>query len=221
MANLKDYRDKELRYYLIANIGILLLLLDFFQLSHSESNMKTLEIISNVLNLSILSSTIYVLTFIADSIFSSKLKDFLIFNRIPGSKIFSKIQEGNYDIRILKEDALRIYINIYNSLPEKKKERYNYENAEWYKIYNKYREVPMIFSSNRDALLCRDIYFSTIMIIIIYLTLTIAFEIITFDYRYIIYLITMLLISNIGTRIKRARFVSNVIVHDIANNKGE
>jgi len=218
IVNLKDYRDKELRYYLIANIAVLLLLLDFFHMSQSVSNIQISDLISTFFNASILSSTIYVLSFVADSLFSSRIKDLLIFGHLPGEKIFSKIKDTTIDNRFSSEDALKKYSQVYESMPKTKKDKYTYENVEWYKIYNKHREVTMIMLSNRDFLLCRDIYFSTIIIIIIYLFLSIIFKIIIFDLRYLCYLFVMLIISNIGTRNRAMRFVCNVITYDITNN---
>ena len=225
MKNLKNYRNKELRYYLIANIAVLLLLLDFLNIHQLNSCVQATALISTFLYISILSSAIFVLTFTADSIFSSKLKELLIGCRLPGETIFTKMKTKNFDKRFSRKDVLSIYSNIYNSFPNKKKDRYTYENNEWYKIYSKYRKVTMIAISNRDYLLCRDIYFSTIVVIIIYLILTLLFKIITFDCRYIGYLVTMLIISNIGTRIRGRRLACNVIAYDITNryktNKNE
>jgi hypothetical protein len=225
MKNLKNYRDKELRYFIIANIAVLLLLSDFFHFSQFE--IQIIEIISKFIKISIISSIIYVLTFVVDSLFSSELKILLIGRHSPGEKIFSKIQNGTFDKRFNCEEAQKIYSKIYESLPKEKKDKFRFENAEWYKIYNKYREDTMIMVSNRDFLLCRDIYFSTIINIIIYLCLTFLLKTIVFDWRYIGYLTVMLIFSNLGTRNRGSRFVSNVIAFDIANynktqkNEGE
>lgn len=226
MTNLKDYRNKELRYYIIANIGILLLISNFFQLPKSNSNFQSIELIINFLNISILSSTIYVMVFIADSLFSSNIKILLIAGHLPGETIFSKIKNKIIDRRFSREDVQKKYSKIYKSLPSDKKRRYEYENAEWNKIYNKYREVTMIMVSNRDFLLCRDIFFATIVTIIIYLFFTFVLAIIIFNWRYIVYLLIMLILSNFGTRNRGIRFACNVIAYDIANkkitkNKGE
>jgi len=217
MNNLKNYRNEELSYYIIANIAVLLLLLDFFHFSQFEDNIQITEIISNILNVSIISSIIYVFTFIADGLFNSDIKIWLIGGHSPGEKIFSKIQNGTFDKRFTCEEAQKIYSKIYELLPKEKKDKFRFENAEWYKIYNKYREDTMIMVSNKDFLLCRDIYFSTIINIIIYLGLTFIFKTIAFDWRYIGYLTVMLILSNLGTRNKGSRFVSNVIALDIAN----
>ena len=74
MKNLKSYRDKELRYYIIANIGVLLLLLDFFHMTQYDHGSRAFEMVSIFINMSILSSTIYVLVFVVDSFFSDNIK---------------------------------------------------------------------------------------------------------------------------------------------------
>ena len=218
MTNLKDYQDKELRYYLFANIAILLLLLDLFPISQSDNLFQIIDLVSTFFGVTLISSTIYIFALIVDSLFGSEIKMLLIGGRSPGSNIFSKIKKGTFDNRFTYEDAQKIYSKVYDSMPNNKKDRHSYENAEWYKIYNKHREVTMIIKSNRNYLLCRDIYFSTIANVLIYLILTLGFKIIFFDWRYICYLTAMLIFSNIGTRNKGMRFVCNVIAYDIANN---
>jgi hypothetical protein len=222
--DLKDYRQKELRYYVIANITLLLLLLDFFHISQPENSIQGIELISNFLNLTILSSAIFVFTFIIDSLFGADLKIRLIAKHLPGEKVFTEIKQKNPDKRFTRDTALNVYSAIYNSMPQDKNEKYIYENSEWYKIYHNYRDITKVMISNRDFLLCRDIYFSTISIIVIYLVLTLVFRIIDFDWRYIGYLLIMLILSNYGTRNISKRLVYNVIAYDIANkqmNKGE
>jgi hypothetical protein len=219
MVDLKDYRNKELRYYIIANIAVLLLLLDFFHLSQARYNINIIKLIFNFFKISIISSIIYVLSLIADSLFSAEFKILLICGRSPGEIIFTRIQNKNIDKRFTSKDVQEIYSNIYKSKPKKKKDKYFYENTEWYKIYSKYRDVSIIMVSNRDFLLCRDIYFSTIISIIIYFGLTLVIKVIVLDWRYISYLLLMLIITNIGTRNKSNRLVNNVIALDIANYK--
>jgi hypothetical protein len=218
MVNLKDYQTKELCLYVMTNISVLLLLLGF--LDHPEQSViQTIEVISNILNMVILSAAIFTFTFLTDSIFSSEIKFHLAGFQLPGGKIFSRIKNKNIDKRFSREDAILTYKNIYESMPNEKKERYVYENSQFYKIYNQYRNVTMIMVSNRDFLLCRDIYFSTISTIALYLLLTILFKIIAFDWRYIVYLALMLIVANLGLRNKGWRFVCNIIAYDISNHQ--
>jgi hypothetical protein len=175
--------------------------------------------IVNALEMVFISGAIFVFTFLADSLFPSGLKEKLVFYRMPGETIFSKLKTKNIDKRFTGEQAKEIYKFVYDNLPENKEERYIYENSEWYKIYNKHRDKMMIKISNRDFLLCRDIYFTTIVTIILYLVLVFMFKAIIFDCKYIGYLICMLVISNIGTRNKAKRFAYSVISYDITNQK--
>jgi hypothetical protein len=219
MENLKDYREKELKYYAMANILILLLLLGNLQFQGDVATINVFNAIINGLEMAFISGTIFVFTFLSDSLFSSVIKEKLVFYHAPGETIFSKIKENNTDKRFTWDQVKEIYKSVYDNLPENKKEQYIYENSEWYKIYNKHRDVMMINISNRDFLLCRDIYFTTIITIILYLVLVFIFKVIIFDCKYICYLVCMLLISNVGTRNKAKRFVYNVISYDITSRK--
>lgn len=73
----------------------------------------------------------------------------------------------------------------------------------------------MVEVSNRDYLLCRDIYISTFFMILLYFLLSSLLKIISLDIRYLIYLFCMLVITNVGAKQKGKRFVYNVIALDI------
>jgi hypothetical protein len=219
METLKDYREKELKYYAMANISILLLLLGNLQFQADVATITVFNTIVIVFEMAFISGTIFVFTFLSDSLFPSVLKEKLILYNLPGKTIFSKIKEKNTDKHFAWKQTNEIYKSVYNNLPKNKKERYIYENSEWYKIYNKHRDVMMVKISNRDFLVCRDIYFTTIITIILYLVFVIIFKVIIFDYRYIGYLLCMLVVSNIGTRNKAKRLVYNVILYDITNQE--
>jgi hypothetical protein len=219
MENLKDYREKELKYYAMANILILLLLLGDIQFQVDVTTVNVFTTVINVFEMAFISGTIFVFTFLSDSLFPSTLKEKLVLYRVPGETVFSKIKEKNTDKRFTCDQAKEIYKSVYDNLPKDKKEQYIYENSEWYKIYNKHRDVMMIKISNRDFLLCRDIYFTTIITIVLYLVLVFIFKVIIFDCKYIGYLACMFLISNVGTRNRAKRFVYNVISYDITSRK--
>jgi hypothetical protein len=173
--------------------------------------------ISGLLGIAITASAIFILTFTANGLFSSKLKKLLILGHSPEEKVFSKIQKGNCSKQFSTEEALKLYSYIYESLPGKKKDRYVYENNEWYKIYDRYRDIAAIKVSHNKFLLFMDIYFSTIIVMVIYLILTLVFKVLAFDFRYIGYLAIMLIVSNILTRNRGIRFACTVIAHDITN----
>lgn len=101
-------------------------------------------------------------------------------------------------------------------MPEDKKQAYLYQNAKWYKIYSKNRDVAMIYSSNRDYLLCRDMFISTISLLFWYILSSVVgfFE---FNIIYLLFLFVMLFVNLLTTHIKARRFVYNVISYDLAH----
>ena len=99
-------------------------------------------------------------------------------------------------------------------MPAEKKKKEKYENAEWYKLYNNYKNESKILIANRDFLLCRDITIITIMLIIIYLILVIL-KIIVFSKNIVVVMLIELIVSNISMRGKAKRLAYNVISEDI------
>lgn len=96
-----------------------------------------------------------------------------------------------------------------------------FENAEWYKIYQKYKESTKILLSNIDYLLCRDLCSISLLILIIYIVVTICFDIIILNWDVVGFLFTEYIITNIAARHKAKRFVMNVISEDINKKDNE
>ena len=63
MENIKDYRNKELTWYIIANILILFCMLSGFNLNITSEVSSTAEIVNKVLGISVFSGIIYVFVF--------------------------------------------------------------------------------------------------------------------------------------------------------------
>ncbi len=218
MKDLKDYRNNELKNYVIGNILLLLFL------SGSFSNLAELEL-DNVLALceiilqsALLSSIIYIYTFIMDSIISGYYKQkiaYLFVGKMPGYTIFEDMKRKINDDRFTKEDILKKYKEIYEKMPKDKKERGAFQNAKWYKIYQKYKDESKIFTANKDFLLCRDINLITVWLIFIYLICSVWFGIITFSLSNIVLLLIELILTNVAMRGKAKRLAYNVISEDI------
>mgnify|MGYP005776032037 CR=1 FL=1 len=100
-------------------------------------------------------------------------------------------------------------------MPTDKKEKYRYKNDQWYRIYHRYRDIPMIFVSNRDYLLCRDLYISTIIIFICYVISCSFLSVFNWNIEAVLYLIFMILVTNISAHFKGKRFVINVLAYDL------
>jgi len=198
-----------------------LLVHGFIDFSDSE-NIKLLQGIVSLLGTTILTSIIYIFTILVDSVIDDKIKNKLVnlfFMKLPGEYIFTEIRNMNRDIRFTKEMALKKYSHIYSEMPENLQKRRSYENSQWYKIYNQYRENSLIFMSHRNYLLMRDMNISTLVILALYLMACFFFKWISYENTYVIYLFIILIITNVATHIKAKRFVYNVMALDISQKE--
>lgn len=219
---LKDYRSKEMKYLL----AIYFLLFLLWSTSIFEKIPITIEkgykIIISIIEGVAISGVLSLITFLGDSLISSKLKDDLVsLFLIPrsGQTIFTQISNKTIkDDRFLVSEAIVHYSETIENRPTKKKERLHYENACWYKVYCEYKTDGAVMQAHKDYLLCRDLYIETIEFMIIYIIALFLFtETIVFSYRFILTLLAVAIITNISTHIKMGRFVNTVIAVDISN----
>ena len=221
LNNLKDYRENELKQYVIANALVFLLVHGFIDFANAE-NIKLVQGIVSLLGTTLLASIIYIFTILVDSVIDDKIKNKIVnlyFMKLPGEYIFTEIKNKNKDIRFTTDKALQKYSHIYSKIPINLDERKKYENSQWYKIYNQYREAPMVFMSNRNYSLMRDMYISTMVILVLYFIACFFFNWLTYEKLFIIYLLGILIITNVATHIKAKRFVYNVIALDISKEE--
>ena len=215
MNDIKDYRNNELKNYVIGNILLVLYFSSIFD------NLFTLDINSNLniwktlIESALVSSIIYV--FLLDSLIPGDIKQKVAYfhiGKLPGYTIFTKMKQNNKDDRFTHADIVKKYASIYSNMPVGKKEKGKYENAQWYKIYNNYKNESKILIANRDFLLSRDLTIITIMLIIIYFIL-IGLKIIVFSKTIVTVMLIELIVSNISMRGKATRLAYNVISEDI------
>lgn len=219
--NIKDYRNKELLWYMVAQIFIIVIfqnpcLLKFNLNDWQETTIK-------VITSTVFSSIISVLSFVFDAMFSDELKYKLLYFGMsrPGETIFEDIKNRHSDFRYTKEKALQVYKEIYDNLPESQINKKMYENNKWYQIYANHRNVPMIFNSHREYLLCRDIYFATIIIIAFYVLITALINDISFSWKLLVLETAFLICSNIAARQRGKKFVANVIAYDLQEKENK
>lgn len=177
--NLKDYREKELKNYVIGNALIIIVLLGIFntlldvKMDESTNNIL-LTLSSEIISAGIFSSILYTYVFILDAIIPGNWKDSIcnLCRPLPGEIIFEEIREKANDKRFTKEKALQKYANIYEIIDNLiGKEKRKASNDAWYSIYLKYENKTKIFISQRDYLLCRDLCISTLYIGLLYFVL--------------------------------------------------
>ena len=186
-------------------------------MNNSLNEDNPITIIIAFLTSTFISSIIYIYLLIFDSLVSANFKTVIcnLWFKLPGETIFEKIQEKNVDKRFTKEMVTTKYQDIYSKLDELQgKERNQFSNAAWYRIYKLHKEEAMIHGANRDYLLCRDICFSTLCIVLIYLLLAgSGFSI--FSTKYLSFLFIEMILTNIAMRNKAKRLAFNVIAADI------
>lgn len=143
MNDIKDYRNNELKNYVIGNILLVLYFSSIFD------NLFTLDINSNLniwktlIESALVSSIIYIYVFLLDSLIPGDIKQKVAYfhiGKLPGYTIFTKMKQNNKDDRFTHADIVKKYASIYSNMPVGKKEKGKYENAQWYKIYNNYRK---------------------------------------------------------------------------------
>ena len=118
LNNLKDYRENELKQYVIANALVFLLVHGFINFADTE-NIKLVQGIVSLLGTTLLASTIYIFTILVDSVIDDKIKNRLVnlyFMKLPGEYIFTEIKNKNKDIRFTTSMALQ---DVYKRQPDR------------------------------------------------------------------------------------------------------
>lgn len=217
MTNLKDYRDKELPMFIIANVLLFLIVHKILYLDTTDIS-ETAQVLSEVVESMVFSVIAFGFILVTECLFTSdfKAKLLYIFGLLsaPGNTIFTKIKDKNPDIRFSYQAVNAKYTKLYIEMPKDQKARFRYENEYWYSIYNQCRDASMIHHSQRDWLLCRDIYISALLLTIMY-AIVVALNFISFNKLYFLFLVAMLVITNIGANRKAVRFAFNVIAYDL------
>ena len=213
MKSLKEYRNNELKWYLLANILLMTISSGFFVFGETIESWVTG--ISSVLNVTVFSSAIYILTFVFDSVVPSRIKVFLVFlwKRQPSCTIFSDMEQKLEDNRFTLKEAKKKYAKIYEQINDEPK-KFD-QTPLWYEIYNRHRENTIVFGSNRDYLLLRDMHAQTIILMLVYIIIWRMAGNMAFSWKYIIYLTSMVILLNISARVQGKRLMYNVLSVDI------
>lgn len=111
--NLKSYRNSELKWFLLANI--LLMLVTSGGLKFDSQDANVFSFISEIISITAVSSCAYILTFIFDSILPPIFKVKLIFwwKKQPSCTIFTDMLKNLQDNRFTLSTVLEKYNDIY------------------------------------------------------------------------------------------------------------
>jgi hypothetical protein len=213
---MKDYRDKEIKWYIFAYLFLVIGL--FSPESMPSINIDWLSNIDKLLSSSLLAGAICTLAFVLDCLYTANAKErllFLGFTALPGKTIFTRISEGKVkDIRFKNEDAQARYSEIINSLPSDKMEKGLYENAKWYSLSRAHEGDQRVNTAHRDYLLARDLYTTTITLLVL-TVISMAIGLAGFSWILIGYLFAMLVLTNVVAHFRAHRFVNSVIATDM------
>jgi len=217
MTDIKDYRNSELKNYVIGNILLVLYFSGMFSKIFSEDVNSNLDIWSIVIESALISSIIYIYVFLLDSMIPGNIKQKIAYfhiGKLPGYTIFTKMKQSVRDDRFTQADVMQKYNQIYANMPTDRKEREKYENAQWYRLYRDCKNENKILIANRDFLLCRDITIITLMLLIIYMMLS-CLKIMMFSKIIVEIMGVELIVSNISMRGKAKRLAYNVICNGV------
>lgn len=210
---MNDYRSKEYKYYIIAVILVYIVMVDGIGMFVNDAgNENIVAFIKDILDLSIISSSIYAIAIVLNMVYTNEFKMKLIFIRedLPSQHVFSDINDGKIDF-IKKED----YAEIIAGLPKEKDARKKYESKMWLEIYDKYRTDERVSETAKDFRMCRDIHTATINIAFVYLILCLCTKIVVFSWKYIVFLIIMGILTKIAAHQRGIKWVRNALKSDV------
>ena len=221
MSNLDNYRQNEVKMFVVANLLMVLLTTNFFDsFGLNKSDINFVYACSQILKLCSIPTIIYIYVFIAVSCIPTqlKIKLSLFFCNPPGFSVFTDIKRRDLDIRFTSNQAREKYKSIYTKIQEIQdvNELEKFENSCWYKIYQQYRTIPKIYYAQRDFLICRDI---TLTALIMFFNILISSQI--FEIQNVKISLFIMIFEYIAgcfaTMFNAKRFVYGVIAEDIAS----
>lgn len=215
----KEYRNKELKYFLITEILMFILLnyrKDFEQLMNQNS----------LISIFLSSPILYFYCLILDNVVPKNLKNAFsfylnkdcmpMFFQLPGRTIFSKLKENKIkDLRIDKIKVQQKYRDIFECIKENKA-TYEMQNSKWLQMkydLEKHQKNAKLEIAEKEYLLFRDmlsmhILFS-VLFYIFHLIRIVNFTNLTFVYIVVAYFVLFLCV-----RTTSSKFVYEVIVQD-------
>lgn len=219
--NIKDYREKELKTLVIANILVILCLNELITFEGILEENSYMKLLVTIINSGLFAAIIYTMVTVFDCMISSKLKRYIVFwwFPMPGETIFSDIKTDAKDERFTSAEAIEAYQDIYNNLPSGKKACHQYENSKWHELLRQHESETRVLVAHRDYLMCRDMATVIGVMLFLYMIFSFAMKLITFDKKAVIYLGAVYFVCMIAARAKSKRFVKTVIVCDLHPQK--
>ena len=139
--DIKDYREKELKNYVIGNILLILIgtgILGNLITAIGKENIW--DAIDALIGSGVISALIYIYVFLIDCIVPGDVKNWIIWPKagLPGNRVFSEIMQNNKDKRFTTQVVQRKYAGVYEEISESDSAmRKRIENSAWYAAYQR------------------------------------------------------------------------------------
>ena len=221
---IKDYRDKELKQFVIAYFLVTVAAVGFYTLSSTKA-IGILSALSEMITIDILIGAISVLVIIFNELWSDKAKTRIVYKKMPSDSVFSEIVTGKVDATGFDlEKAKTLYLHL-------SKASANKQTAEWNLMLKKSRDEQRgnVIEAERMQLMTRDMCVSTVSLLIMNLVVLLLLTIVLGHVGAAIkvlgipltYLIAMFFITRGAARNRARRFVMLVIKNDVQRKSCE
>lgn len=215
---IKDYRDKELKQYILASFFIVIAAIGLCMYGLQDQG-TNLSVVLETLSVDILEGAICILVFIFTELWGNIAKVRIVYGTLPSNSIFSDIGRGK--IRSIDFDVKRAKTK-YQDLSQKSGDQ---QTEAWNKMLLKARkeEVGSVIEAERSQLLTRDICLANVTLffanVAAYVMVAVALgsfpnalRLFTVSF---VYLIVMFFVTRFVAKSKAKRLVELVIKYDL------
>lgn len=211
MDNLKKYKSKELQYFIFANSLIIILFSVNINTKTFKNNYDFIfEILTFLGNMGI----IYIYSIILDSLIPTKVKNYLVFGsikKLSGNLAFTKLfNKGHSDYRVSTTALRNFYRKDWENIKLNSQEPLC-ENKTWYLLYSQVKEEQMIFHSNSNYLLTRDMSIVALFFFIGYF-FTPILPYVYYNYKVHLYFVLLWCTTIYSAHKTGEKFANNVLI---------
>jgi hypothetical protein len=215
---IKNYREKELKQYVLAYLLIAIASVGF-QSQIFTDNAVTFESLFKMFFTDIFVGAICVLVLVLNEIWPDKAKTKIIYKQMPSDTVFSDIVHNRLDSPGFDvEKAKVLYVHLDSASPNK-------QSAEWNLLLRSARvvEVGNVIEAERLQLMTRDVCMTNISLLIMNAIAIIVLAIVNCDFLLslkllglpVIYLSVMYFVTKAAARTRAKRLVSLVVKNDV------
>jgi len=224
----KDYREKELRQYVLAYLLIAIASVGFqtiaeFQTLAVSSETSIMVSIFKMIMTDIFLGAICVLVLILNEVWPDRAKAMIVYWKMPSDTIFSRIACGKIDATGYDlDEAKNLYAHLCSAPADK-------QTSEWGRLLRKYKDAGSgnVMGAQRMQLMTRDICLSTVTLLILNVFAVVVLAIVNNGICNslnmlglpIVYLLAMLIVTKLAARNRAHRLVNLVIKNSVQDNQ--